>query len=183
MKFTVLPSVSLAFCLAIATPAVRAGQANQKTIFTFNEPVELPEHVLEPGTYVFKVLNNLGDRDVVQIYGKNEQHLYGTFLTVLDYRLKTPSKPIITFSERPAGSPEAVRAWFYPGDNYGHEFVYPRSRATQLAKANNEPVASMADQEYNSSSMKQGHIKAMQSTGVEVDVIEVFGNNSRNTKH
>jgi hypothetical protein len=26
------------------------------------------------------------------------------------------------------------QAWFYTGDNFGQEFVYPKTRATQLAK-------------------------------------------------
>jgi LPXTG-motif cell wall-anchored protein len=37
----------------------------------------------------------------------------------------------------PAGSPEVMRAWFYPGNTIGEEFVYPKRRATQLAKASN----------------------------------------------
>ena len=45
-------------------------------------------------------------------------------------------KNIISFEERAAGAPEAVRAWFYPGDNFGHEFVYPKVKAVELAKAN-----------------------------------------------
>ena len=39
-----------------------------------------------------------------------------------------------------------MRAWFYPGDNYGHEFVYPKVKAVELAKANNQPVASMPNE-------------------------------------
>lgn len=31
---------------------------------------------------------------------------------------------VVTFEERAANSPEAVRNWFYPGMNYGHQFVY-----------------------------------------------------------
>ena len=81
----------------------------------------------------------------------------------------------------PKGSPEAVKAWFYPGDNYGHEFVYPKAEATKLAKANNEPVASMTDQEFNGPSMKTGHVKAVKPTGEEVDVIQVFGSSPQTT--
>lgn len=33
------------------------------------------------------------------------------------------------FDARAAGSPEAVRARFYPGDDFGHQFVYPEDRA------------------------------------------------------
>jgi hypothetical protein len=49
-------------------------------------------------------------------------------------------KTVVTFRERPAGEPEAIRAWFYPGENYGEEFVYPKARAVQLAVEGNTPV-------------------------------------------
>ena len=46
----------------------------------------------------------------------------------------------MTFRERAAGEPEALRAWFYPGRNWGEEFVYPKAKAIELAKATNTPV-------------------------------------------
>ena len=115
----------------------KADEWDQKTIFTFSGPVEIPGQVLTAGTYVFKLTDSQSDRNIVQVFNKDENHLYGTFLTIPGYRLRPAGKPIITFEERSAGSPEAVRAWFYPGENYGHEFVYPKAKAVQLAKANN----------------------------------------------
>src|SRR5271157_4767708 len=92
-----------------------ADERNQKTIFTFSGPVEIPGQVLDPGTYVFKLMDSPSDRNIVQVFNKDENHLYGTFLAVPDYRLKPAGKSIITFEERAADAPEAVRAWFYPG--------------------------------------------------------------------
>jgi hypothetical protein len=91
-------------------PQAKADDWNQKTIFTFSGPVEIPGQVLTAGTYVFKLADSQSDRNIVQVFNQDENHLYGTFLTVSDYRLKPAGKPIITFAERPAGSPEAVRA-------------------------------------------------------------------------
>jgi hypothetical protein len=51
---------------------------------------------------------------------------------------------VITFRERPAGEPEALRAWFYPGRNWGEEFVYPKEKAMVLAKTTNTPVLFVA---------------------------------------
>jgi hypothetical protein len=48
----------------------------------------------------------------------------------------------LTFSERPAGDPEALKAWFYPGHEWGEQFVYERPRAIELAKVNNEVILS-----------------------------------------
>jgi len=164
-----------------------ADESNQKTIFTFSDPVEIPGQVLLAGTYVFKLADSESDRDIVQVFNKDETYLYGTFLAIPDQRLRPAGKPIITFDEAPAGSPEAVRAWFYPGDTYGHEFVYPKTEALALAKANNTPVASMpAELAENTKkpattmkepqvvAMSQAHLTAQKPTGDEAEIAEVF---------
>ena len=91
-------------------PRASADEWDQKTIFTFSGPVEIPGQVLSAGTYVFKLADSSSDRNIVQVYNKDEKHLYGTFLSIPDQRLRPTGKPIITFDERAAGSPEAVRA-------------------------------------------------------------------------
>jgi hypothetical protein len=96
--------------------------------------------VLPAGTYVFKILDSQSDRHIVQIFNKDETVIYATILAIPNYRLKATDKTVMTFSERPAGEPEALRAWFYPGRNWGDEFVYPKARAVELAKTANTPV-------------------------------------------
>jgi hypothetical protein len=164
-----------------------ADERDQKTIFTFSGPVEIPGQVLDGGTYVFKLADSASDRSIVQVFSEDETHLYGTFLTVPDYHQQPSGKTIINFEERAAGDPEAVKAWFYPGDNYGHDFVYPRAKAAALAKANNQPVASMPDElagkttkpaksmnESSVAAMKKTPLKAQKPTGQEVEVSEAF---------
>jgi hypothetical protein len=164
-----------------------ADQWDQRTVFTFSGPVEVPGQVLLPGTYVFKLADSASDRNIVQVFNKDETHLFGTFLAIPDYHVKPADKPIITFEERAAGSPEAVRTWFYPGENYGHDFVYPKPKATELAKANNTPVASMPAalatnttmpaqtmQEPHVVALKAAPLKAQKPTEDEVEVAEVF---------
>ena len=168
-------------------PRAEADERDQKIIFTFSGPVEIPGKVLPAGTYIFKLEDTLGDRDVVQVFSKNETTLYGTFLTVPDLRLTPTDKAVITFDERAAGAPEAVKAWFYPDANYGHEFVYPKARAVQLAKANNTPVPSMPDELAANTTkpaptmktqsvlaMTQASLKAQKPNEEEVEVAEVF---------
>src|SRR5580658_247515 len=164
---------------------LRADQWDQKTVFTFSGPVEIPGQVLEAGTYVFKLADSASDRNIVQVFNKDENHLIGTFLAIPDYRIQPADKPIITFEERPAGSPEAVKAWFYPGENFGHDFVYPKPKAVALAKANNAPVPSMLAelapnttapaqtvQEPQVVALKTTPIKAQQPTEEEVEIAE-----------
>lgn len=173
--------------LAVMLSQAKADEWNQKTIITFNEPVEIPGQVLPAGTYVFKLADTLGDRNVVEVFNKNETHCYGMFLAIPDERLQPTGKPIITFEERAAGAPEAVRAWFYPGDDYGHEFVYPKATAMELAKANKMPVASMPNElaanttkptksmrEPQIMSIKRARLKAVQPTGEETEIAEAF---------
>ena len=168
-------------------PTAKADDWDQKTTFTFSGPVEIPGQVLPAGTYVFKLANSSSDRNIVQVFNRDQNHLYGTFLAIPDYRLKPAARPIITFEERAAGSPEAVKAWFYPGQNYGHDFVYPKPKAVALAKANNVPVPSMpAELAPNTTmpatTMQEPHVVAMQSTPLkaqkpteqEVEIAEVF---------
>ena len=164
-----------------------ADDFDQKTVFTFSGPVEIPGQVLSAGTYVFKLADSSSDRNIVQVFNKDETNLYGTFLAIPDYRIKPAGKTIITFEERPAGSPEAVKAWFYPGENYGRDFVYPKPKATALAKANNTPVPSMpAEFAANTIepaatvkaphivAMSQAPLKAQKPTEEEVEIAEVF---------
>jgi hypothetical protein len=173
--------------LGAMLPQVKGDELDQKTIFTFSGPVEIPGKVLDAGTYVFTVLDAAGDRDVVQISNKRGNKVYGTFLTIPDYRMKPTGKAVITFDERATGSPEAIKGWFYPGDNYGHEFVYPKLRAVALAKANNTPVPSMRDELAANTTqpatskraqsvvaMKQSPLKAQKPNEEEVEIAEVF---------
>jgi uncharacterized membrane protein len=60
----------------------------------------------------------------------------------------------MTFNERPAGQPPALRAWFYPGSSWGDEFVYPKKEARELAQSNKANVP-YSNNEENSSEVTQ----------------------------
>jgi hypothetical protein len=173
--------------LGAVIPRAAADELDQKTVFTFSGPVEIPGQVLPAGIYVFKLADSPSDRTIVQVFSQDERHLFATFLAIPDYRLQPAGKTIITFEERPAGSPEAVKAWFHPGENYGHEFVYPKPKALELAKVNNTPVPSMPAelapntmqpattmQEPNVLEMSNSELKAQTPAEEEVEITEVF---------
>ena len=91
--------------LGAMLPQAKADVWNQKTIFTFNAPVEIPGGiVLSPGTYVFKLMDSQSDRNIVEVFNKDENHVYGTFLAISNYRLKPTGKSILSFEERAAGT-------------------------------------------------------------------------------
>ncbi len=108
------------------------------------------------------------------------------FWLIPNYRLKATSKTVMTFTERPAGEPEALRAWFYPGRTWGEEFVYPKPRAIALAQAANVPVLfTRAELPLEVSEpiksadepvvveLKHTPVMAVQPTGEEVEVAQV----------
>jgi hypothetical protein len=136
--------VATVFCCALlfAVFAARADQWNKKTILTFNVPVEISGMVLPAGTYVFKLADSNSDRHIVQIFNAEENHIYATILAIPNYRLEPAGDTVLRFAERPANAPQAIRAWFYPGDNFGQEFVYPKARAMELAQETHQPVLS-----------------------------------------
>jgi hypothetical protein len=177
---------------AVVTPNLKAEAWNRKSEITFSEPVEIPGvhlagwGVLPAGTYVFKVMDSASDRHIVQIFSKDELTIYATILAIPNYRLQATDKTVVTFRERPAGEPEALRAWFYPGRNWGEEFVYPKVKAAAIAKATNTPVLfTPAELPLEVSEpaqlaaaplvleLKRAPIKAVQPTGEEVHLAQV----------
>jgi hypothetical protein len=122
----------LAACLA---PAAHADEWTKLTYFTFSAPVEMPGMVLPAGSYKFELADPDATRRVVRISDKEGGKIHGIFLSIPDQKLEPSDKPIVMFREAPAGAPEAVKAWFYPGETTGYEFVYPHDQALKIAKA------------------------------------------------
>jgi hypothetical protein len=169
------------FCLtvlgAVLLPAsAKADTWNKATKMTFSEAVEVPGMALEPGTYWFQLADSSSNRNIVQIWNADRTQLLRTILAIPDYRLHTTGETVIRFDERPSGSPQAIQAWFYPGDNFGREFVYPKARASQLAAETQQPVLSVRDEQVAAPApaLEQAPVKAVEPTGEEVEIAEVL---------
>lgn len=147
---------------ACATLPARADEWNKQTFLTFSGPVQVPGATLPAGTYMFKLADLQGNRHVVQIFDKDGTKLYTTILAIPDQRLEPADKPVVLFSETPAGTPAAIKAWFYPGDTIGDEFVYPRQEAMRIAKTTHQPVLSRADE---STDMKSAEVSRVDEGG------------------
>jgi hypothetical protein len=128
------PALLSAFVGMLLVPTVKGDPVLKRTEVTFGDPVEIPGMVLPPGTYVMKLLDPIMDRDIVRFYDKNEKHMYAMVFAVRDYRLNAPEHTLITFEERAGDSPRAIKEWFYPGDHWGEQFVYPKARTVALAQ-------------------------------------------------
>jgi hypothetical protein len=113
----------------------KADEWNKKTYITISQSIEVPGAILPPGRYVFKLLDSPSNRHIVQVLNERENHVYCTNLAISKQRMEPADKTILTFYEMPGGGPEPVRAWFYPGDLIGQEFVYPKKRMAEIRAA------------------------------------------------
>src|ERR1700674_427498 len=180
MKLIKMLSIVLSVLAACAflLPTAAADEWNKRTTVTFSAPVEDPgsgAQVLPAGTYIFKLMDSTSNRNIVQIFSADGLHVFTTILAIPNYRLRVTDRTVMTFRERAEGQPEAIRAWFYPGANWGQEFVYPKLRALELAKIVNEPVlATPVDLAAAPiEDMKTAPVEAVAPTGETVDVAQV----------
>jgi len=131
MISAVLLAASMAMLLGVMSPKAKADTWNEKTIVTFKEPVEIPGHVLLPGTYTFKLMNSDADRDIVEVQSKSDPQFVVILLANSAERTSSASKTMFEFEKLHRNSPEAIAEWFYPGDQYGQQFVYASPAAKE----------------------------------------------------
>jgi hypothetical protein len=169
----------------VSASSARADEWNKKTVLTFNRPFEIPGRVLPAGTYTFELADTMADRHIVRIFNADRSEVLATVMTIPNTRLTPTSETVIKFREMPAGSPDAIRAWFYPGNTIGQEFVYPRQRATQLAKAEHANVPATADEFADIDQLRTAPIIAVSPEENDVAVstfqttpVAIDGNNS-----
>ena len=187
------------FRIAIAVGAIAAVMAigprakadhtfDKLSYLTFSQTVELPGNVMLPaGTYAFKVVDTFGYHHIVQVFDKDQVNLYATIMAIPNYRLTSTEGTVVRFSESAAGAPNAIKEWFYPGDNFGQEFVYPKKRAVELAETSHEAVPAMPEEmssvvtepvttaaEPAVKEMEEAPLKAELPTGGETEIAEAF---------
>ena len=96
--------------------------------------------VLQPGTYVLALVDSLSDRHIVRVFAQDEKTVITTILAIPNYRLQPTGTSTFQFWETPADQPRAMRAWFYPGDNFGQEFAYHKTKSIEIARVAKAPV-------------------------------------------
>ncbi len=126
-----LMMLSLFAFVTIMAKSVGADSWDQKTTFTFHQPVEIPGGVLAAGTYVFRVDDNTM-RNIVRIYDKDGRKVVATLMTANDEGGTWMEATVLEYHSGHAGSPRALRAWFYQGKKIGLEFLYPKTQAARL---------------------------------------------------
>ena len=129
----------VAFVLFFEVSA-HADMRDQATQITFSQPVQIPGQVLPAGTYWFLLANISEQQDVVQIYNSDRSKLYATLETASIERQEATDGIEVKLAEQESSKPDALVAWFYPGETSGHEFLYSKGQEKQLAQDSQQTV-------------------------------------------
>ncbi len=170
--FALIFASCLVFFGLLFPTGARADLRDKKTIMTTSSPFKIPNAnvVLPAGTYVIKLLDVAGSRNIVQILNEREDKVYATVLAIPNYRLQPSDKTEFTFWERPQGEPMALRTWFYPGDTYGVEFLYPKKAAAEIARFSKQNVPTVYSDSQKPAELKKARIGATTPEGKETEL-------------
>jgi hypothetical protein len=159
--------VCVAAALSLVSVATaRADAWNDKTILKFSAPVMVPGTTLQPGSYVFKLMESNSNRHTVQISTEDGAKVVALTQAVPTKRLDPKGDVVLKFNPTDAGSPPAIKAWFYPGSIYGHEFVYPEDQARQIAQRTKTLVLST---DVPGSDLEKGTLYTYDAAGSRAD--------------
>lgn len=161
------------FVTLSAVPANAQQPIDSRTEFTFNNPVELPGVTLPPGTYIFRFADATTSRNVMQVLAKDSTNqTYGLFLTINAQRPKPSDDAELRFMETPAGTPQAIKTWWYPGNTIGREFIYPKAQARRLARATNQTVLTTQAENVTTEQMQTADLVTVSPSGQETRISE-----------
>jgi hypothetical protein len=132
------------FAVAGIVPLAHASEMDEETTITFNQPVQIPGHLLHAGSYVFVRFDNGNGPNVnlIQIFNGDRSQLIATIQTVTTERQNVSGDTVLTFAEESQNAQApALVDWFYPGSLAGHEFVYSGSQEQEVQDAPHVIVA------------------------------------------
>jgi LPXTG-motif cell wall-anchored protein len=129
-----LTSAGLLCASAFLVPQAKASDWDMMKKVTINHPFEIPGRVLPAGTYTFKRLEPRETTpDVVVFSDAADRHVYEMVLALPVYRDEPSDHTVVTFEERAANAPQAIKDWWYPGRLVGEEFLYPKAEVLTSA--------------------------------------------------
>ncbi len=122
--------------------AAQAPDTNERTKITVDTALEVPGTTLQPGVYWFELLDSKASRQAIRIRNEDESKTIATLIAVPVYRQldDTRGKTELVLSPVQGGGAAALEAWFFPGKQYGHQFVYPKAQARQIAERSKHVV-------------------------------------------
>ncbi len=146
-----IPFLQTAACVtlffgALPQQAMSSDQWLKTTIIDFSNPIRVPGKTLPAGKYTFKLVQSPAMQLQVQIFNEHQSQILATVNTSPTFRERPPDKTMIIFYEAPKGQPEPIKAWLYPGDQYGREFIYSKSESASILQAMNRTDAPVVAQ-------------------------------------
>jgi hypothetical protein len=122
--------------ISIYAHAQKAGSSNSVSTFTIDKRMEMPGETLKPGKYTIQILDHLSDRMIVRVSGPTSKVQF--VLLAVPAVGKKDTAGLVPWRSPVDGTP-AMRGFVFPA-GYEIEFVYPKSEAAALAKANDGTV-------------------------------------------
>lgn len=119
--------------------------------FTLTEPLDVGGTILQPGDYRIKVIPLEGNRNMLQVTNADGTKIFATLLSIPHSEgpagVQIPASRYVYYPAS-AGHIKTLRTWFAantPGLG-GHDIVYPKQRAMELAALVKEPVVAIPDE-------------------------------------
>src|SRR5262252_10881947 len=155
-----------------------AQPSDKRTFFTFSRPITLPGVTLPAGKYIFRLADDESSRKVIQVLNSEGTKQYAMLLTIPDERRDPAKDAEVAFLETASRTPSAVKAWWYPGERTGYEFIYPRSQARDLAKATGASVLTTKAATKKPEETRTGELTRIDSSGHDQDAAAAANNAS-----
>jgi len=130
---TIAVTLSLVAMAVAYVPFAKADEVNWATKVTIDEPMEVGDLLLSPGTYVFK-LEDAWLNDAVEIYSADKNEYLGMVIGTPAYRPQTTSDASLLIKP---GTPARLDTWYYPNFHTGVEFIYPGTNKAAVKGAQN----------------------------------------------
>jgi hypothetical protein len=129
--------------IAILSTSALADQWNDRISLTFSAPVMVPGATLPAGKYVFELVNSRSNRQLVRIRSEAGNSVAAQAQAIPIKRQQVSGDAVLQFNPTDTSAPPAIKAWFYPGSQYGHEFIYPEEQARHIAERTKTVVLSV----------------------------------------
>jgi hypothetical protein len=127
-----LATAAFALIVAAFIPVAKADEGDWATKVTIDQPVQIGNMVLTPGSYTFRLVD-IWAPNVVAIYDANQGKYEGMIMGTPVYRWHASEKTTLVFEKTVAGAPEALQCWYYPDSNIGIEFPIPHTKTAYNA--------------------------------------------------
>ena len=110
--------------LVLVTPQTASAQGLiTGTIASFDQPVEIPGHVLPAGTYAFVEKGST----IVQVWDKDQTKLFATLITnAAEQSQYSEERQEFEFEKSTSDAPMELKAWFIGSGSLGHQFIYEK---------------------------------------------------------